>query len=398
MKKIYIVLLFLAWCSILLANEPLSTKNKVDSLIQKVKDKYMPDTREGIFDFDTTLSDNTVYLSGKTTNNSVIDELILYTEKEKNIVVNSLKLLPDKALGDTLYGVINVSVADIRTQNRFTSGMATQALLGTPVKLYDHDNWYQIQLPDSYFGWVHEKQIIPMNRVDFNKWISSLKIIYTQYYGFSYQEANNEGATVSDLVAGDILNYEGTEGDYFKVSYPDKRMAYVLRTECQDYSTWLQSRPVSAENCVEMAKTMMGIPYVWGGASTKGFDCSGLVSNVLYLQGLIIRRDASQQANIGDIVDISTGYDNLRIGDLLFFGTKSTKDQKENVRHVAFYIGEGKFIHASGYVKISSLNANDPDYDELNAKELIKATRIINDQKLKGVTKLEDNPFYDAQK
>lgn len=398
MKKILIIIFFLVETFMLFGLESIDSMKSIDSLLLDIKAKYIPDSREGIFDIKASIVDDTVFLSGKTTSSIVIKELLSKLDDKTNVLVNTLKLLPEKQLNDTLYGIVNVSVADIRTQNKFTSGMATQALLGMPVKLYEKDSWYRVQLPDSYFGWAHEKQIIPMKRSEFNNWILSSKIIYTKHYGFSYQKPDKDGATVSDLVAGNILKYEGIEGNYFKVSYPDRRIAYILRSESQEFSIWSQSRNPSGENFVEMAKSMMGIPYVWGGTSTKGFDCSGLVSTVLFLHGLTIKRDASQQAYIGEEVDITNGYDDLQVGDLLFFGTKAIEDKKENIRHVGFYIGENRFIHASGYVKINSLNPRDSDYDELNAKEFIKATRIINHNKLRGVDKLKDNPFYDVQK
>lgn len=392
---IFTILSYTAW-----AGEPISKQEDLDDIISFVKQKYVPDTREGIYDITATLNKDTIILSGSTTCKSAIEDLAnKIKQSEYKVIINSLKHLPNQELRDTLFGIVNVSVADIRTQNRFTSGMATQTLMGTPVKLFDHQSWYRIQLPDTYFGWAHEKQIVTMNKEQFNDWLIAPKVIYTRHYGFAYQSPDDESSTVSDLVAGCILKYEGISGNYFKVSYPDKRIAYIHRNESDEYSLWLKaSRNVTAQDFIETAKTMMGIPYVWGGNSTKGFDCSGLVSTVMNLHGLWILRDASQQANIGEVIDISKGYDNLRVGDLMFFGVKDKNDNKEDIRHVGFYLGNNKFIHASGYVKVSSLDPQDKDYDELNTKEFIKATRIIDGIELKGVNLKKDNPFYQIQK
>lgn len=372
--------------------------NKADSiqlvqLIKEVQKEKVPDTREEVYNIDVKVKGDTIVYTGATTNDEAIEQLIGKTiSTNKYSVDNQIRLLPDSRLGDTLFAVINVSVADIRTQNRFTSGMATQSLLGTPVKVLEKDGWYRIQMPDTYIGWANAKQIVPMNKSEYNKWIMAPKIIYTQYYGFAYAEPNSDGAVVSDLVAGDVLKFVAITGDYFKVMYPDKRIAYILRKESQEHSIWLQSRVPSAESFITMAKTFTGIPYVWGGISTKGLDCSGLIVNVMNLHGLTILRDASQQANLGDKVDISTGYENLKPGDLMFFGTE------DNIRHVGFYLGNMKFIHASGFIRESSLNPKDSDYDELNTKEFVKATRIITESGLKGVTKLKYNKFYHIQK
>ena len=110
--------------------------------------------------------------------------------------------------------------------------------------------------------------------------------------------------------------------------------------------------------------TFMGIPYMWGGMSAKAIDCSGFVKMVMFLNGIILPRDASQMAYVGETVDISNGFDNLKPGDLLFFGRKATEKQKERVIHVAIYIGNKKFIHSQGYVHISSFNPDDKDFDQ----------------------------------
>lgn len=393
MKKNIIGLVFVFISLNIFAIDYDDNHDKVDQLVTIVKQKFVPDTREGVYTISASVSSDTIYYKGATTSTDAVKELIGQTNLiGKYTVVNEIRTLPDKNLQDTLYAVINVSVADIRTQNRFTSGMATQSLLGTPVKLLERDSWYRIQMPDTYIGWAHEKQVVPMNKKEFNKWIISPKIIFTNYYGFSYAEPNNEGAVVSDLVAGDVLQFLAITGDYFKVRYPDQREAYVLRKESKEYSIWLQSIKPSTESFIEMAKSMTGIPYVWGGTSTKGMDCSGLVSTIMALHGLNIVRDASQQANVGIEVDITMGYDQLRAGDLMFFG------QKDNIRHVGIYLGNMKFIHASGWTRINSLNPKDLDYDKLNATEFVKATRIITDRGLQGVEKLKNNLFYHIQK
>lgn len=393
MKKTILYFSILLFSPLLSANNLYVDSIDVTTTIASVKLKYVPDTREGVFEIFPLLSNDTLTLQGATASKEAIDAITIGLRGDSKLIIeNKIRLLPDVKLKDTLYAVINVSVADIRTQNHFTSGMATQSILGTPVKILEKDNWYRIQMPDTYIGWAHEKQIVPMDKKEYNKWIMAPKIIFTKHYGFAYAEPNKEGDTVSDLVAGNTLTFLGIEGEFFKVMYPDKRIAYVLRKESKEHAIWLQSHRLSAESFLEKAKTMMGLPYVWGGTSTKGIDCSGLVSTVLYLHGLTILRDASQQANVGKEVDITKGYDNLKPGDLMFFG------KPNSIRHVGFYLGDMKFIHASGWTRISSLDPNDVDYDELNTKEFVKATRIISGNELYGVEKLKNNSFYHIQK
>lgn len=390
MKKTVLLLLYLLLTTDLLSSDIKSLQSKIDSLIKVVELQFVPDRKQEIYDISTNTSNDSLWVSG------TISNLEAYNNLKNNLenlnISDQIRLLPAKFLGDTLYGVINVSVADIRTQNRFSSGMATQALLGDPVKIFDFDEWYRIQMHDTYFGWAHTKQIAPMTLKEYNKWLNAPKIIYTQPYGFVYESADLSSPTISDIIAGNTLILDSIENNFFKVQFPDKREGYVLCENAQEYTSWIKEIEVSGNQFINMAKKMMGIPYVWGGTSSKGYDCSGLISHVLRMHGLNILRDASQQAMQGENIDISTGYNNLKTGDLVFFG------KENNIRHVGFYIGDLKFIHASGYVKISSFDPKDSAYDELNTKEFIKATRILDSDNRPLIPQIADNSFYNTQK
>jgi cell wall-associated NlpC family hydrolase len=102
---------------------------------------------------------------------------------------------------------------------------------------------------------------------------------------------------------------------------------------------------------VNTAKQLLGVPYVWGGSSSSGFDCSGFTSYVLAKNGVSIPRTAALQFGAGTPVEKA----NLKIGDSVFFTTYTA-----GASHTGFYMGDGNFIHASsaaGKVTISSLNS-----------------------------------------
>ena len=109
----------------------------------------------------------------------------------------------------------------------------------------------------------------------------------------------------------------------------------------------------SASAIVKQGKKYLGVKYVYGGASPKGFDCSGFTSYTFKQQGMAIPRSAAEQYKKG----VAVSKNNLKAGDLVFFKTSSTK----KVSHVGIYIGSGKFIHSAGKgVSITSIN--DPYY------------------------------------
>ena len=111
----------------------------------------------------------------------------------------------------------------------------------------------------------------------------------------------------------------------------------------------------TGEQIAMTAKKYLGVPYVWGGTTPDGFDCSGLVQYVYAQHGILISRTSYTQVNAGREVS----RDELRAGDLVFFANDS------GVHHVGLYIGDGQFIHApqtGDVIKISNLNERDDYY------------------------------------
>jgi cell wall-associated NlpC family hydrolase len=108
-------------------------------------------------------------------------------------------------------------------------------------------------------------------------------------------------------------------------------------------------------------------------------DCSGFTKMVYLMNGFVIPRDASQQINAGKIVDNKLDFADLQKGDLLFFGTTATEEKKQRVVHVAIWLGNEKmeFIHASGNVHVSSMDENQPNFDEMNKNRYLGSRRYL---------------------
>lgn len=377
-------------------DKPIYKHLELDTAITTVKDKYIPDKRVKVFDVKVDDYEKEPTLTGITSDVEAYNALQEEAKARSGKFINKVELLPAKDLGDKTFGVINLSVADIRTEGKFSAEMATQAILGTPVRILQKGGWYRIQTPDGYIGWTQSSSFTPMTQEEATIWNKVPKVVFTDYFGFSYEAPDKNSQHISDLVSSNMLKLDGEENGFYKVSYPDGRKAYVQKEQSMLYKEWRRSKETTGESFVNEAYKLMGIPYVWGGTSVKGMDCSGLTKTVLFMHGIILMRDASQQAYTGIPVDISTGYENLRVGDLMFFGKKAQADKKERVRHVAFYAGDKKFIHASGCIRISSLDPQSPDYDEGNTKEFIRAIRIVGavDKQNTNIWSIEGNSFY----
>jgi len=153
----------------------------------------------------------------------------------------------------------------------------------------------------------------------------------------------------------------------------------VAKPEALELVNWQQKIELSDSSIMEAALEMTGIPYLWGGTSTKGFDCSGFTKTVYLLHGLILPRDASQQVLAGTLADSTKDFSQLKIGDLLFFGRKNANGS-EKVIHVGLWLGDNNFIHSSGDVHISSLDSLDENFDRYNFDRYLRAKRIIGNE------------------
>ena len=368
----------------------------INELIRETQKKYAPDHRVAVFEIEAkTGISGQVFLAGKT-NLPVAKEFLLQKCDDKKLRLgDSIRLLPDKTLGDEIYAVVNLSVANIRSQPGDAAELATQALLGMPVNVLEkRDGWFLIQTPDDYIAWVDEWGIKRMDKANLNDWLKMKKIIYANPFGFSYSRPDKSSQTVSDLIAGDMLRTDGEDGNYFKAIYPDGRKAYVSKEEAKDYEIWLSQAKPTAENLLATARKLMGLPYLWGGTSFKGVDCSGFTKTVFFLNGIIIQRDASQQVNSGELINTDDSYDGLQPGDLLFFGRRANEKISEKVSHVAVYLGNLEYIQSSGMVRTSSFQSSHPDYNKRRASMLLRGRRYLGHSGEKGIILIKDSPYY----
>ncbi len=361
------------------------TPKKMQDSIDEVRQQYAPDRRVAVFQVE---ADEHGVLTGKTNLPEAKSDLLKKLADAGLKYQDSIQVLPAAALGEQIYGVVNLSVANIRSQPRDAAELATQALLGMPLKVLDKDRgWYLVQTPDHYIAWLDWGGFQRMNQSDFAAWEGAEKIIVLSPYTFSYEKTDTEGQTVSDLVAGDLLKMLDENGEFYYVQYPDGRTAYVNKTDARPYAEWLASLTISEDKLVSAAKRMMGLPYLWGGTSYKGVDCSGFTKTIYLLNGWVLPRDASQQVHSGNLVDTDNGFDKLRPGDLLFFGTRAGENTTEKVTHVGMWIGNGEFIHASGKVRVSSMDVGAPNYDEFEKNRFIRAKRLLGNAQ--GVQQLK---------
>ncbi len=312
-------------------------------------------------------------------------------------------------------GVTTLSANYMREYPDFTAELGNQALMGTPVEIIDSKGyWKKVRTPEPYTAWCVDLGVREMDENELGKYIASEKLICTADYGTVYSKPSSESPKICDIVAGDLLLDSGkTEKRFHKVLLPSGETGYVNKNDVENFGRWAARGNPSADNIIAAAENFIGVPYFWGGTSIKGVDCSGLTRMAWFMNGILLPRNASRQALAGFPVEVDADTLHfppedagsftgdlfreemirrtrfLQKGDLIFFGDR-------HVSHVGIYIGDGRFIHASKVVRISSLIPGEPDYYELSGR-FTKARRIIGSGPEEGVVKISDSPAYFPQ-
>ena len=351
------------WLLILLAACKGEASLKPSNAIERFQKTFAPDHRTDWFDLNMEQQGGTYVLTGVTTLPEAKDSLIRYLQAQGE-VVDRVRVLPDSTVLPNRFGVVNVSVANIRSKPGHSQELATQALLGTPLQvLTKEENWYLVRTPDRYLGYLESGAFTPMQIIDFEQWKNNSQVVYTADMGMIYQEPDLSATPVSDIVAGCILQKGLVKSGFQEVGFPDGRSGYLPEGTYTDFQTWLATRDPSVPNIIRTAHQFLGRPYLWGGTSGKGMDCSGFTKMVFYLNGLLLPRDASQQVMVGTPVKTKQRLEECQPGDLLFFGYPPEGNRGERITHVAIYLGNGKFINAAeGRVQIQSLKQGDADF------------------------------------
>ena len=322
--------------------------------------------------------------------------------------------------------------------------------------------WVKIKSPDPYAAWVTDLGLVEMTGEEAEDYLAAPKYICTAAATHIFEEPSTDSRIVSEFILGDIVRVmfeskthsEGrskeadgsrldsrkhsTDGStmtsdgsrsgsrkhstdgksmvtedgrpvikkhFAGVILPSGKTGYVPVKEVVRLESWasdresrLKDEAAFRQDLVSTALGFLGVPYLWGGTSIKNVDCSGLSRSVYFANGLLLPRNASQQAVAGcdrNIFNDSGDVDwsGLQPGDLIFWGKAATDSTKARATHVGMYIGEGRFIHSAQVVRINSLDPSAPDYYD---RKPIGARNMVGsvDSPDSGVVFIGSSPFY----
>ncbi len=378
LKKVFIIIFITGFWSCQ-TYKPIQQLVRTNRMVEQIRQKMLPDKRDHIFRLQMVELNKTITLKGATDFPKLKQAIIQSLIQKGYKLIDSMKLLPTDKFKN-LVGITRLSVANLRAKPKHSAELVTQTLMGMPVLIFEQQNgFYHVKTPEGYYAWVDAAGIAIVSRQEFREWLAKPKIIITAACGKIFKSPN-ETVPVSDFVLNDVFALKEMRNNYALIEYPDRRSGYIKKEAFLTLKQFeVHNQTTDANDLLKNAKQYLGIPYLWGGTSIKGLDCSGFTKNVYAQLGYLLPRDASQQVKIGQTVQITADFSQLKPGDLLFFGYQ--KNGKDKITHVAIHMGNGRIIHATGEVKIESLNQNDKDYNKDRYQTLLQARRILGQVK-----------------
>ncbi len=229
------------------------------------------------------------------------------------------------------YGLINLAIVPLREKPAHSSQLVSQLLFGEGFTILEVEtNWLKIKTEsDSYEGYIQTIQSVLADENTYKKYLQ--QPVQLTYNPVTVISKKNDDSLLY-LPAGSRLS--GLEGNEFTLG----SVEYQLQSEFQPKKYGL----------IDFAKTYLNVPYLWGGRTHFGIDCSGFAQAVYLQSSLQLKRDAWQQAEQGNTVDFLQAS---KPGDLAFFDNEAGK-----IVHVGIMLNNEQIIHASGYVKIDRID------------------------------------------
>jgi cell wall-associated NlpC family hydrolase len=277
---------------------------------------------------------------------------------------------------------VAVSVADIHRDPAHESELVSQAIMGDLLKVHevaDEERWFRVELPDGYVGWVRAWLVTPHTRA----WPGESIVEVDAPTTWIRSAPDLDSDPVSDVTIGARLaRRAGGPAGWVSVTLPDGRAGLIPRTDLLAGGRPVtgRRRPATAAAVLATARRFLGVPYVWGGRSSRALDCSGLTQMVLELHDVSIPRDSRDQRTSFEKKEKNLIFDPLAVppGGLIFFG----KDP-QRASHVGFSMGAGAFLHAQGWVKIQSLDKRKNNYHK-NLHDLFQVGCKVEFPPVKG--------------
>ncbi len=372
----YSKIFFLVFCFFFITSCT-NTQSIVDEFEQgknRIQEQYVPDLSLNVFSVQLEQKENIWTLSGETTLPEAKKMLIEFADSlfSRENYQNQIQILPQAGLGDSIFALVKHAVVQIRRYPENSSELIDQAILGNVLKLLQKEkSWYRVQTHYGYIGWVKRYSLKRVDEQSVNNWKKGALQRVTKLMDFVYEQASEKSDILSSVVLNSTLLLSRKGPKWSKVILPDGKEGFIGSSNIVPWKKTL-SQKITSDAVIQTAKSMMGLPYLWGGNSSLTNDCSGFTQTVFLANGMQLPRDARQQVLQGREIIPEQDFSNVKPGDLLFFGFK------DRITHAAISLGGYDFIHQDSDAHIDSFDENSPQFNKNRKKSLKRIKRFIN--------------------
>jgi len=229
-------------------------------------------------------------------------------------------------------------VANMYSAATEDTDVVSQAIYGTNVGwLEEKDGFVKVRTPDDYTGWMPAAWLRRGRAYATEGRVAQVDSLLANLYREADVTKHQPLLVVPFETKLEVVAEPADNQRWLQVRLVDDRLAWVQRGD-----VIFDSAPLSIEATLELSKRFLGLPYLWGGTSSFGYDCSGFVQMLCRRRGVIIPRDAKPQAHWEGVMPVERA--DLKPGDLLYFGRSL-----ERITHTGMYLGDGLFINATTY-------------------------------------------------
>lgn len=352
-------------------------------LVEQVQREHFSDARSTFADVQAESLGQSVRVSG-----TVLDEptaaLLLGGLQQKAPGIHWRDELTPLVTGpDYSFALAPRAVADVRHEPSNGAERVTQIIFGETLEVLRRlGHWAFIRTQDGYLGWTHGTPLLCCSPEEAHEWTANLNTIVRQPLLACYADASGEPhQQVMLLPFGARLRVEESYGAYRGVRCPDGIKRWVPATGLLPADQLMHSGLRGLRTVVDWAHAVIGVPYLWGGRTPFGYDCSGLMQILFGMIGIPLRRDADQQFAQGIAVD----FEAIEFGDAIFFDTATPLDALQGAReisvsHVGLALNHHDFLHASrqfGGVVHGSFDPESPWYAPNYRERFLGARRHL---------------------
>ena len=265
---------------------------------------------------------------------------------------------------ETPWALATRVVSDLLSKPDGMAERLNQALLGDPVRILEQQNrWARIQLGrDGYLGWIQSEGLVVVDDQACQNYLKKRQHLVICPLAGAYTEPTTGAVKVGMLPLGLKVCVKEVIGGFAAIALPDERIWWVRLNNLLPFSSWPQADESGIRICLDLVRDLVGVPYLWGGCTPFGYDCSGLTQSFWSLMGVNLARDSDQQYLQGTDVDVKPDGRGAQPGDLLFFGKPGNKETGalSEVPHVALSLGESDYLHANATTWSLAYNSLSP--------------------------------------